>query len=104
MIKIISSQEFRDEEIVNIKRIAKDYDVLLSPVFEVDSEVFQVVLDGHHSYEAAKLDGVQPHFTVASATLNDNVALLASGDVETFLETQYIDGPFRDVETGEEVW
>lgn len=98
---IITSQSHRDLKTVNEKRAAKDYTVLLSPEFEVDGETYQVVLDGHHSFEAARRDEVEPEFNVATAQDHDAVSLLERGEIAQFLEAVYHDEDYRDIYTGE---
>ncbi len=103
-MQTISSQHHIDDEIVAAKLAARDFEVLVSPVFEAAGANVRVVLDGHHSLAAAKLAGVSPEFVTADATANDQVALLDRGDVEGFLEAAWIDGDYYDVDTKECVW
>ena len=103
-MQTISAQEYRDEEIVAQKLEARDFEVQVSPVFEVDSVQYRVVIDGHHSLEAAKLAGVEPEFVEQSSSDNDTVALLLAGNVEDFLLAHRNDCDYYDVETGEIVW
>lgn len=103
-MQTISSQHHIDDEIVAAKLAARDFEVLVSPVFEVAGAVVRVVLDGHHSLAAAKLAGVEPEYITADATINDKVALLERGDGEGFLEVAWIDGDYYDVDTRESVW
>jgi hypothetical protein len=100
---IISSQRHLDGEIVAAKREARDYRVTLSPEFAVDGVRYQAILDGHHSLAAAKLDGVDPSYSVATVQVSDNVALLDTS-VEDFLAATWIDSDWYDVETGLNVW
>ncbi len=100
---IISSQHYIDDAIVAAKQAERDYTVTLSPEFEVGGVLVQVVLDGHHSLAAAKADGVDPDYTLADASTNDTVALIAV-DPAKFLEAAWIDGDYYDVSTGASVW
>jgi hypothetical protein len=100
---IISSQRHLDGEIVAAKRAAHDYAVTLSPEFEVGDVQYQAILDGHHSLAAAKLDGVDPVYRVATVQVSDNVALL-DASIEDFLTASWIDSDWYDVETGLNVW
>jgi hypothetical protein len=104
MAHIISAQEYRNEATVAEKLAAADFTVFLSPVFEIDGEEYQVVLDGHHSYEAAVQAGVEPEFEIQSVRDNDTLALLEEGRVEDFLELHIIDGEYRHIATGKAVW
>lgn len=99
-MKLISSQRTRDEAIVEEKRANRDYGVSVSPVFELFGEECRLVLDGHHSYEAAILDGVKPLIVELDASDDDRVALLQEGNLEDFLETTRIDSDLYDIETG----
>ena len=95
----ISSQKFRDDEIVSKKRDAKDYVVSVSPEFEVDGVFMQTVMDGHHSFQAALLDGVNPVFVVQNATMNDSVLLLQKS-VDLFLEATFMGDDWYDFQSG----
>lgn len=103
-ITTISSQRFLNDETVEAKRAAKDYEVAVSPAFEIDGETYRVVLDGHHSLEAAKLDDVKPDYTEYDRTQHDAVALILNGDIETFLEVVHFGGDYYDVATGKDIW
>lgn len=101
---IISSQRHRDESIVAEKRAEKDYRVYISPEFEVDGERYAIVLDGHHSHEAARLDGQEPEYIEQTIQQNDAILLLQYGEVEGFLEVIQGDSDFYDINTGLDVW
>jgi len=60
--QLITNQLRLDPLIVEGKRGAKDYQVQVSPVIMdvVTGKQYRVVIDGHHSLEAARLDGVPP--------------------------------------------
>jgi hypothetical protein len=60
--QLITNQLRLDPEIVEAKRGTKDYTVQVSPVIMdvVTGKQYRVVIDGHHSLEAARLDGVPP--------------------------------------------
>ena len=103
MATIISSQHHLDDEIVEAKRVDRDYEVMLSPAFEIDGLTVQVVLDGHHSLAAAKADGVDADYIVANATDHDAVTLIDS-DPRLFLEAVWADGDYYDVINGGDVW
>jgi hypothetical protein len=103
-MQTISSQHHINDEIVAEKLAAHDFEVLVSPAFEYASATVRVVLDGHHSLAAAKLAGVEPEYLTATATDNDQVALLGRGDFEGFLEAAWMDGDYYDVDTQECVW
>lgn len=96
---IISSQRFIDDEIVAEKRSDQDYVVTLSPAFEIDGTEYQVVLDGHHSYQAALLDGVDPEFEIATPQQCDKVTVIKTS-IDDFLTLCWIDSDWYDIETG----
>lgn len=104
MAIIISSQRHIDDEIVAAKREAQDYVVSLSPAFLVDGVEYQVVLDGHHSMAAARLDGIAPEYVEADRRVNDKVALIERGEIEDFLAAAWVDSDYYVIETGECVW
>jgi hypothetical protein len=97
---IITSQEHRDKETIEAKRAAKDYEVVLSPEFEIDGETYQVIIDGHHSFEAARLDGVEPEFRVATNADCDALGMIELGKIDEFLEAVYHGSDYRDARTG----
>ena len=101
---IITSQEHRDEDTIESKRAAKDYEVAISPEFEVDGEIYQVIIDGHHSFAAALLDGVEPEFRIATGQDHDAIPMIADGRIAEFLEAVYHDSDYRNAYTGEFVW
>ncbi|MFZ7136645.1 hypothetical protein ACLSZP_09595 [Avibacterium avium] len=103
-MKLISSQRFIDEEIVKNKIENEDFDVQVSPIFEFEGETYRVVLDGHHSYAAAKQMGVEPIFCEQDCTDNDTIGLLEDGNVEDFLAVQQNDSDWYDIETGYDIW
>ncbi len=100
---IISSQRYIDDEIVAAKITSADFDVLISPEFEIDGDTFQVVLDGHHSLAAAREAGVDPVFCVATPQDHDAVGLIKT-NLEDFLMITRMDSDFYDVATGRDVW
>lgn len=99
-----SAQRFLDEAVVAEKQDAKDYDVLVSPVFSYDGKQIRVVLDGHHSLEAAKRDGVAASMIEADATDSDRITVLERGDIEDFLEMSWVDADYYDTATGRDIW
>lgn len=97
-MNLISSQRYRSDEIIEAKRAAKDYIVSITPEFELDGETVQAIIDGHHSYEAAVLDGVGPEYKVLTIQDDDRIALL--DDVDTYLEAAYVDSDWYYIATG----
>lgn len=103
-MQTISSQSFIDEDIVAEKIANEDFEVQVSPAFEVAGEVVRVVMDGHHSLEAARQAGVEPIFVEQDATDNDKISLINQGAFEAFLEVAYVDCDYYNIETGASVW
>lgn len=96
---LISSQRYLDDDIVQTKRETRDYVVTVSPEFEIDGVVMQAMIDGHHSLAAAKADGVEPEFVVATTLQDDRIGLIERS-VKDYLEVCYIDTDWYDIATG----
>lgn len=99
MVKLISSQRYLDEATVAQKIEEKDFTVQLSPVFEIDGQEYQVIMDGHHSYHAAKEAGVEPNYVVQTVQDNDTIALMEE-NIDEFLEAAWVDSDWYEIETG----
>lgn len=100
----ISSQRYIEDSIVEAKKEAADYDVFVSPVFEIDGQEMRVVLDGHHSLAAAIENGEEPIFTEYDATEHDAICLLEAGDVDGFLMAVHMGDDYYNVFTGSDIW
>jgi hypothetical protein len=100
----ISSQRYRDDQTVQAKAKNKDYMVCVSPIFEIDGMTVRVVLDGHHSLQAAILDGVVPEYYEQDSRDNDVIALLGRGEIDTFLQLTRMDSDWYDIKTGRDIW
>lgn len=96
---LISSQRYLDDDIVQTKRETRDYVVTVSPEFEIDGVVMQAMIDGHHSLAAARADGVEPEFVVATTSQDDRIGLIEHS-VKDYLEVCYIDTDWYDIATG----
>lgn len=105
MANLISGQEFRDEAVIAEKIANQDFDVFVSPAFEIDGTEYQIVMDGHHSYDAAIEAGVEPNIIIQTATDNDKIGLLDAGNLEDFLTVSLVDlNQYVFVSTDREVW
>lgn len=103
--KLISGQDYRDEQTIAAKLAAGDYDVFVSPPFEVDGVMYQVLMDGHHSFEAAKRAGVGPNIIIQTPSENDTIGLLNSGLTDDFLKANLVDrNSYVFAPSGHEVW
>ena len=100
----ISSQRYRNEDTVEAKRASKDYTVTVSPAFEIDGDMYRVVINGHHAYEAAKRDGVEPVWYEATQQDDDRVGMLEDGAVDDYLAANWMDADWYNVETGRNVF
>ena len=103
-MKTISSQRYIDESTVESKIENQDFTVFVSPAFEIDGEKVRVVLDGHHSLQAAKQAGVDADFVEQDATDNDTIGLLNDGDIDGFLVAAHMGDDYYDTDTGADIW
>jgi hypothetical protein len=99
MTTTISSQRYTDPKIVAEKLAARDFEVAVVEV-EIDSEMYRVIVDGHHSFAAAKAAGVEPEYVPAHPEVRGDVA----ADPEAYLAEHRIDSDYYDVQTGQEIW
>ena len=104
MDNIITSQDYIDQDIVDRKIATSDFDILVSQKFVVDGETYQVLLDGHHSFEAARQAGQQVAIRVATPADHDAVSLLARGEIDDFLQIVHMGSDYRFAATGKFVW
>jgi hypothetical protein len=101
---IISSQRYLDENIVAEKIADADFEVMLSPALEIDGETYQVILDGHHSFAAAKQAGVTPAFWTADCGDHDAIGLLENSNPDDFLLAVHMGSDYYNAETGKDIW
>jgi len=95
--RVISSQRYRDPEIVERKKIEKDYLVTVVSI-TVDGEDFFVVVDGHHSYDAALENEDFPIWDIIEDKEYENM------DVDDWLEQKWIDDNYYFLVSGLYVW
>ena len=95
----ISSQRYLDEDVVESKmEQIKDLDVIEIPysdVGEIDGKSYAIMVDKHHTFEAAKRLNKKIRFVINS----DSEGL--TGDA--LLEARYIDSSYYNVLTGKDV-
>jgi hypothetical protein len=101
---ILSSQRYINDEIVAEKINSNDITVLVSPEFSYAGGVYRVVLDGHHSLQAAKEMGVSPICVEATNLECDYIGLIEKGEIEEFLQLARIDADYYDIDTGHIEW
>ena len=97
---VISSQRFLDEAIVAAKQSAEDYEVQLVTVV-VDGAEYAVVVDGHHSLEAARRDGVEPDDVYVGGEIQAEADTMSAED---WLLQHHMGDDYFDVATGYAVW
>ena len=103
-IMTISSQRYLNDEIVEKKLAEGDFVVFVSPVFACDDKSLRVVMDGHHSFAAARMAGVEPTYVEHDASDNCAIAVLQRGDIADFLEMCDYGDEYYDINTGRDVW
>ena len=96
---LISSQRYLDEEIVADKQAEQDYTVQYA-VVTVEGVEYMVVVDGHHSLEAAKRDGAEPDLEECES----ETFRFAERNPESFLEQHHHGDDYYYCATGRTVW
>ena len=102
---IITSQHYLDDTIVDAKISANNFEVFVSPMFEIDGDEYQVIIDGHHSFAAAMKCGVTPIITTMTVKDHDAIEFIKNGDVTGFLDVMHMgEGEYIDAITRKYVW
>jgi len=96
---LISSQKFLDRKIVAQKIKDGIFDVYVTPKFNLDDREVRAITDGHHALEAAIRSGNRPNFIEQTASENDRIGLLNSGNIDDYLRAAYHDSPWYDFAT-----
>jgi phage-related protein (TIGR01555 family) len=79
-VRLMTNQSFIDEAIVAQKIIEKDFTVQVSPVFRDETgALYRIVIDGHHSLEAAKRCRMAPTLVEGDYAASDYVAVAEIG-------------------------
>jgi len=97
-MQYISSQLDRVQEIVAAKLAAEDYEVQYVELV-IDGEAYRVVVDGHHSHEAAMQAGAEPEYVESS--LQREYGQMDPNDA---MDALYIDCQWYDINTQMPVW
>lgn len=98
---MISSFRDLDSALVAEMRETQNYKVTLYPIVAYGVE-YLVVTDGHHSLEAAKLDGVEPLFcTLPASEYADELGMAGVG---VWLGDVAVDSHWFYIDNGAEVW
>jgi hypothetical protein len=105
MPAVISSQRYRDQYIVDAKIAEEDYVVTVSPDVKIGDDTYWIVMDGHHSYEAAKQSGNLGKVEWVEAT-GDNCDYLglAQTDPERFFLLSHCGDDWYDIQSGAPVF
>lgn len=98
--QVISSQRYLDDDVVKSKRLSMDYTVTVVDVV-IDGNDYRVIVDGHHSLAAAKLDNVAPVIEVSDYNYQSEIDYMG---IDTFMLQHYIDSDWYDVSTGRGVF
>lgn len=96
----ITSQLFRDDARVEAKRADRDYAVQYVEL-ECEGETLHLVIDGHHSHEAAKLDGVEPEWVEVTADYASEIEHLGGLG---FCDAHDAGEGWWELETGQPAW
>lgn len=92
--EIYSAQSYRNESIVEEKRENKDYAVKVAYIAD-DENMIAILVDGHHSLEAAKIDGVNPEIEIVESEYKSlEEYVIAFGDLSNPV----------NIESGKEIW
>jgi len=94
---MISSQRYIDIYIVDQKSSARDYTVTIATV----SDDYQIAVDGHHAFAAARQDGVTPVFVEADYDYKQEFDFLGMDD---FLCAHQNDSEWYDINTGIDIF
>lgn len=84
-VRLITSQARIYDDVVEAKRAEGDYDVQVSPIFEIDGQPVRFIIEGIHSLKAAMLDSVEPELEEYDASECDAISYLDKGDVDGFI-------------------
>lgn len=101
---LISSQRYIDRDIVAKKIKSRDFTVKITPGFDLGGETVHAIEDGHHALEAAIRSGNRPRFVIQSASDNDRIGAIESGNIDDYLEQAYVDSPWYNFSTKRDIF
>lgn len=101
---LVSSQRYLDRDVVAQKIRNGNFDVRVSPKFNIEGDDVRAILDGHHALEAAIKSGNKPNFIEQSKLEDDAIYLLESGDIDGFLRQKWHDSPWYRYATKTDIW
>lgn len=97
---IISSQKFRDEDIINNKMdilIADGAEYVTIPVVNCFMDDMYIVVDGHHTMTAAHRLGLEIRFEETTDELS-YYADIENEDTDAILEAHKMDSPYYEID------
>lgn len=100
-MRYITSQLERIESIVAEKQAANDYEVSFVRVTMDDGEEIALVIDGHHSHEAAKRDGVDVQWVDVTDDYASEIAHLGGN---AFCDAHSCGEGWWEINTGRCAW
>lgn len=104
MQNLISSQRHLDPEIVASKVEAGDF-VCSAYALEMGGTLYHVLVDGHHSYAAAREAGVAPKISLVSGPLKSEYdAEVEAKGADGWLADHWHDADWYFLATGKEVF
>jgi len=99
-MRTITSQLERIDGIVREKQEVKDYEVQIVTV-TVDEEEIRLVIDGHHSHEAAIRDGAEINWVDVTDSYAAEIDHLGGNG---FCDAHNCGEGWWDLETGQSAW
>jgi len=100
-MRYITSQLERIESIVADKRADQDYEVSFVEVTMDDGETIRLVIDGHHSHEAAKRDGADVEWVDVTDEYQGEIDHLGGNG---FCDAHNCGEGWWDINTGHAAW
>ena len=102
-MRVISSQRYRDDDLVEEKREAlalSNATMVTLPVLPVGTDDLYILIDGHHTRDAALALGLTVEYRVLTRHEHDLAGL--SGDA--LLQAAHLGDDYYDVATGYDVF
>lgn len=100
-MRYITSQLERIEDIVTEKQANEDYEVSFVEVTMSDGETIRLVIDGHHSHEAAKRDGAEVEWLDVTDKFASEIKHLGGNG---FCDAHNCGEGWWEIETGRAAW
>ena len=102
-MRVISSQRYRDDDLVEDKREAlalSDATKVTLPVIPVGTDDLYILIDGHHTRDAAMALGLAVEYRIVSRSEHD----MANLSGEALLQAAHMGDDYYDVATGFDVF